>query len=203
VKLTFRLFQALLLLGVLVIVDACKKPPVTAEDVRVGRQAMPIRDVSLMLRSGSRQNEIIAEVNRRKIPQKISAALQVELESKGASSALIAALGDKENILTENQKAAFDEQMDGGATLVRQSSGNQEGATSAQSNAEQQERNRLLDLQQENFRNIERNQALQMDKEQAQVNSRYRLEPGGYSGNSSRVYATPSRRIYATPSRRD
>jgi prolyl-tRNA synthetase len=70
---------------------------------------MPISDVKLMLHGGSSQNSIT--VKRRHTPEKISAATEMELTESGAKPALIAALKDENNILTENQKDAFDNRM--------------------------------------------------------------------------------------------
>ena len=93
--------------------QACKRTPTTAEDIRIGRQAMPIAEISLMLRGGTSQTALIADVNRRHIPEKISAALELELKDKGAGPGLITALKDENNVLSENQKDAFDKRMEG------------------------------------------------------------------------------------------
>ena len=92
---------------------ACsRRSPATAEDLRIGRQAMPISEVKLMLHGGSSQDSITDEVKRRHIPEKISAATEIELTESGAKPAVIAALKDENNILTENQKDAFDKRME-------------------------------------------------------------------------------------------
>jgi hypothetical protein len=82
--------------------------PLTAEDVRIARQAMPLTDVSLMLRSGYKQDAIIAEVRKKRIPAPPDAAAEDSLVQSGASPALVAALKAKENLLTANQREAFD-----------------------------------------------------------------------------------------------
>ena len=69
---------------------------------------MPLSDVSLMLRSGYKQEAIIAEVRKKRIPAPPDATAEDSLVGSGASPALIAALKAKENLLTENQKQAFD-----------------------------------------------------------------------------------------------
>ena len=51
----------------------------------------------------------------------------------------------------------------------------------AQSNADQQEHQRLLGLQQDNLRNIEQNRASQAANDRAQASSHSRLEGGGNS----------------------
>jgi hypothetical protein len=174
-------------LGALLFASAACAPP-TAEDVRIGRQAMPISEVSLMLGGGSSQKSIIADVNRRHIPERISAALELELSDKGAGPGLIAALKDEKNILTRNQKHVFAKWMNDRATQPRPNHGSEQSVAVAQSNAEQREHQRLLGLQQENSRNIERNQALQADRERAQAKSTNRFEAGR---NASGIYATP------------
>ena len=45
---------------------------------------MPISEVKLMLHGGSSQNSIIDEVKRRHIPEKINAAMEIELTESGA-----------------------------------------------------------------------------------------------------------------------
>jgi len=82
--------------------------PLTAEDLRAARQAMPLSDVSLMLRSGYKQETIIAEVRKKHIPAPPDSAAEGSLVGSGASPALMAALKAKDNLLTENQKQAFD-----------------------------------------------------------------------------------------------
>jgi hypothetical protein len=89
-----------------------RRSPATAEDLRIGRQAMPISEVKLMLHGGSSQDSITDEVKRRHIPEKISAATEIELTESGAKPAVIAALKDENNILTRNQKDAFDKRME-------------------------------------------------------------------------------------------
>ena len=53
-----------------------RRSPATAEDLRIGRQAMPISEVKLMLH-GTSQDSITDEVKRRHIPEKISPATEV------------------------------------------------------------------------------------------------------------------------------
>jgi hypothetical protein len=94
------------------ILSGCNRAPVavplTAEDLRAARQAIPLSDVSLMLRSGYKQEAIIAEVRKKHVPAPPDATTEDSLVGSGASPALIAALKAKENLLTENQKQAFD-----------------------------------------------------------------------------------------------
>src|SRR5713101_5210975 len=118
---TPRMIRAALLVTMLFALNACDKPAAedakpTAEDVRIGRRAMPISEASLMLRNGYSQKAIVAEVNRRHIPEKISGATEVELTANGAGPDLIAALKDENNLLTRNQKGAYDEWVKGQTT---------------------------------------------------------------------------------------
>ena len=153
-----------------------RKSPATAEDLRIGRQAMPISEVKLMLHGGSSQNSIIDDVKRRHIPEKINAAMEIELTESGAKPALIAALKDDDNILTENQKDAFDKRMEL-ANETRQSlAATQSSVALAQSNAQEQERQRQASLQQENLRNIERREREQAAKDREMAASHSRLE---------------------------
>jgi hypothetical protein len=161
-----------------------KHLPVTAEDLRIGRQAMPISEVKLMLHGGSSQNSIIDDVKRRHIPEKISAAMEIELTESGAKPALIAALKDGDNILTENQREAFDKRMEL-ANATRQSlAATQSSVLLAQSSAEEKERQRQASLQQENLRNIEQREREQAAKDREMAASHSKWE----NHNSGGVY---------------
>jgi hypothetical protein len=96
----------------LIILSGCNRPPapapLTVEDLRIARQAMPLSDVSLMLRSGYKQEAIIAEVRKKRISAPPDAAAEDSLLESGASPALVEALKARENLLTANQKEAFD-----------------------------------------------------------------------------------------------
>jgi hypothetical protein len=143
--------------------------PLTAEDVRVGREAMPVSEVSLMLRGGTSQATIIADVNRRHIPEKISPALELQLSKDGAGPNLIAALTDEKNILTRNQKDAFDKQMNDDATRRQRVAQAAQTAAVAGSIAEEKERQRLLALQKETYRIVEKKQKEQADHDKKQI----------------------------------
>ena len=161
-----------------------RKSPTTAEDLRIGRQAMPISEVKLMLHGGSSQNFIIDDVKRRHIPEKINAAMEIELTESGAKPALIAALKDGDNILTKNQKDAFDQRMEL-ADATRQSlAATQSSVASAQANAEEQERQRQASLQQEILRNSERREREQAAKDREMAASHSKWE----NHNSGEVY---------------
>jgi hypothetical protein len=81
---------------------------VTAEDLRVARQAMALNEVSLMLRSGYKEQAIIAEISRRRVSEKPDGKMEDSLRRSGASPALIQALKTDANVLTRNQKRAYD-----------------------------------------------------------------------------------------------
>jgi hypothetical protein len=100
-----------LLLAVCSFVAGCDKlwPTVTAADEQAARHAMPISEVSLMVRSHYDQNKIIAEVQRRKVPEAIDGKTEENLVRFGAKPALIAALKNNANVLTRMQKQALSE----------------------------------------------------------------------------------------------
>ncbi len=85
-----------------------ERGPITAEDLQIARQALPLTEISLMMRGGYKQEAIVADVMRRHVPAKPDAQTEDALLRAGASSMLISALKDKKNILTENQKEAYD-----------------------------------------------------------------------------------------------
>jgi hypothetical protein len=83
------------------------RPTPTAEDIRIGRQAIPIKEVSLLARNGLHKDALAAVV-RRHIPEELSA--EEELKLKGiAQPELIAAMKNPQYILTPVQKDAYDE----------------------------------------------------------------------------------------------
>ena len=79
-----------------------------AEDLRVAQKAMSINEVSLMLRSGYKDQAIVTEVARRRIPAKPDVQTENALIKSGANAALIQALKTDSNVLTVNQKEAYD-----------------------------------------------------------------------------------------------
>jgi len=162
---------------------ACsRRSPATAEDLRIGRQAMPISEVKLMLHGGSSQDSITDEVKRRHIPEKISAATEIELAESGAKPALIEALKDENNILTKNQKDAFNKRMELADATRQGLAAMQSSAASAQANAESQERQRQASLQQEILRNSERKEQEQVMKDREMAASHSRLENHNIGG---------------------
>ena len=82
---SISLIKVTLIAMALIGANACsRRSPATAEDLRIGRQAMPISEVKLMLHGGSSQDSITDEVKRRHIPEKISVATEIELAESGA-----------------------------------------------------------------------------------------------------------------------
>lgn len=78
-------------------------------DYQAARQAMSLKEVSLMLRNGYKDPAIVAEVSRRHVPEKPDAQTEAALVRLGAGPALIQALKVDTNILTTRQKEAYDE----------------------------------------------------------------------------------------------
>lgn len=71
--------------------------------------AMTVKDVAFALRSGGSDVELVAEIARRGVVDKIDDAMGKELTASGASPTVIAALRDPRNILTAAEKARFNE----------------------------------------------------------------------------------------------
>jgi hypothetical protein len=130
----------------LLILSACNRPPasvpLTAEDLRIARQAMPLSGVSLMLRSGYKQEAIIAEVRKKRVPAPPDAAAEDSLLQSGASPALIAALKAKENLLTANQREAFENFAAEKTQRVQQEASSREQEAAVAQQAENNDRQR-------------------------------------------------------------
>jgi predicted extracellular nuclease len=167
--------------------------------VRIGRQAISIDEVSLMLRSGSSEEDIIKEVKIRHIPERIDGRRELELKTHGAGSKLIATLKDVGNVLTKKQRIAFMQLTAEQKVAVSRDTRESQNEGQAQGNAAERERQRKLSLHQENLRNIERNERRQAERESAMDASRYRFEGGRDSGSVRGTYSTPSRRPRFTP----
>ena len=112
---------------------------------------------------------MLANVNRRHIPEKISPALELQLSNYGAGPNLIAALTDEKNILARNQKDAFDKQTNDDATRRQRSEQAAQTAAVARSETEEKERQRLLALQKETYRIVEKKQKEQAAHDQKQI----------------------------------
>jgi hypothetical protein len=144
---------------VFLILSGCNRAPapvpLTAEDLRIARQAMPLSDVSLMLRSGYKQQAIIAEVRKKRVSAPPDAAEEVSLAESGASPALIAALKAKENLLIANQKEAFDNLAAEKTQRVQQELTSRQEEEIAAQQAEQDERRRRTSAVQQTIRNAQ------------------------------------------------
>ena len=98
------------MVSVLSLSTGCNKAQsFTAEELQGARHAMPISEVSLMVRSHYDQNKIIAEIQRRRVPAAVDGKTEESLIRFGAKPALIAALKNEANVLTRKQRQAFDE----------------------------------------------------------------------------------------------
>lgn len=79
----------------------------TAEDIRIGREAISVSEVSLLARTGLAK-EALAAVKERHVPERLSA--EQELQFRGfANAELLAALKDGKYVLTPAQKDIYDE----------------------------------------------------------------------------------------------
>src|SRR4051812_27068473 len=77
------------------------------QELEVARHALSIRDVSLMVRAGSNQREIVSEIQRRHVASALDSSTEAQLRRSGARAELIAALKDAANILTAEQQLAY------------------------------------------------------------------------------------------------
>ena len=90
------------------------KPVFTAEefspeDLQVARHAIPMTEISLMVRSGYDQGKILADVRQRHVPALLDSKSEQSLIRFGAKPELISALKNEANVLTKRQKQAFDQ----------------------------------------------------------------------------------------------
>jgi hypothetical protein len=135
-----------------------QRPAPTAEDVRVARQAMAISEVSLMLRSGYKEQIIITEISRRRVSEKPDAKTEAMLLRSGASPALIQALRNDANVLTRNQKRAYDNLAAERTNRTEQARLARDDGAPGQVEAENQERQRKQLLAQQTLQ-VARNTA--------------------------------------------
>jgi hypothetical protein len=145
----------------------------TAEDISVARQAIPISEVLLMVRSGYRESNVLKEIKTRHVPEKIDGTTEEKFRHSGASANVIAALKSEENTLTEAQKIAFDRQQQEKAAKAQQSAQARQNETYAQQQEAAQELNRRQYLQQQTIQNVQRAQASQVSYDIAQKNYEY------------------------------
>lgn len=211
---TFFLFRIAIMAGLLLVVNACNRAPdpstaaapavPSAEDVRIGRKAISINEVSLLARSGFHK-EALAAVVQRHIPEHLSAEEEVQFNGF-AKAELLAAVKDPANILTPLQKDAYDEAKSNSLNLKQQTANtqslvasNQRQQANAQADqawaasvAEQQEVERRARLNREAVRAAEQSKAEQADREREQrwsVEEKWRTMQ--YQNDRPRTYATP------------
>jgi hypothetical protein len=145
------------LLMTLLVLPACSRStarkPTTAEDLRIAREAIPLSEVSLMMRGGYKQDSIVAEVIRRHVPSAPDAQTEDSLVRAGATPKLLAALKDKKNILTENQKEAFDNMTAEKAGRAEEANRMRQDMEHAQVTEERKDRQRRQNLAQQTIQN--------------------------------------------------
>ena len=187
------------------------RPVPTTEDIRMGRRAISVNEVSLLARSGLHKEALVA-VQQRHVPEELSA--EEELKLRGfAKPELLAALKDPQNILTPAQKDAYDEakgnqlaQTEQAANTQALQANHQRQLASAQTEqawaasvAEQQETERRRRLNQEATYAAEQSKAEREAREYEQrrsVEARWRnIE---VQNTYPRTYGTPDpyRRVY-------
>ena len=180
------------------------RPVPTAEDIRIGRRAISINEVSLLARSGLHK-EALEAVQQRHVPEELSA--EEELKMRGfAKPELLAALKDPQNILTPAQKDAYDEakgtqmaQTVQAANTQALQANNQRQVTSTQTDqawaasvADQQEAERRRRLNDEARYEAERAKAEREAREREQLRS---VEARWRNIETQNTYARP----YSTP----
>ncbi len=133
----------------------------TVGDLQIARRAIQIGEIAVMLGGGVPEENIISEINQRHVPEKINAAAEIGLVGRGAGPALIAALKNPENVLTEVQRAAYAEHLAQNTTTKRPQPSNREEVIPA----EEKERQRLLGLQKDGFRIAEQRRVEQVERE--------------------------------------
>lgn len=156
---------------------ACNRTTTTTvEDVRIGRQAISLSEVSLLARSGY-SKEALAAVTLRHVPEPLSAEEELALRSF-AKDELLAALKDSRNILTPPQKDAYDEAKGRQAiqkeeTMNRRNlaADNQIQQANAAAAGEQQDIQRRTQLSQATLRLADQRQAERDSREREQLRS--------------------------------
>jgi hypothetical protein len=180
------------------------RPVPTAEDIRIGRRAISVNEVSLLARSGMHK-EALAAVVQRRVPQELDA--EEELKLRGfAKPELLAALKDPQNILTPAQKDAYDEarstqlaQKEQAANSQAVQINNQRQLASTQTEqawassvAEQQETERRRRLNDEAIYEAERAKAERAAREREQLRSvEARWKNIEVQNTYPRTYSTP------------
>jgi hypothetical protein len=79
----------------------------SADDVRIGREVMPLTEVLAQLKAGVPKLKVLENVRRRHIATMIVEANELEFAANGAGRDLIAALRDPGNLPTPAQEAIY------------------------------------------------------------------------------------------------
>lgn len=114
---------------------------------------MPLADVSLMLRSGYNQASIIAEIQRRHVSEAPDAAAELALINSGATGQLIQALKANDNVLSPQQKQAFDEHRGQTTARVQQEAARNQQQLLAQQEEQENDRQRRQSLSRQTLNN--------------------------------------------------
>jgi len=184
---TVAILAALLFVG-----SGCNRAPTanvesrgpTADDLRIGREAISLSEVSLLARTGLAK-EALAAVKQRHVPEHLSAEEELQFRSF-ANAELLAALKDANNILTPTQKDAYDEAKERQAIQKEQEANrknleanNQLQKAYEATSVEQQEKERRAYLSQIAMRQSEQRVAEQTARERQQlrdIEARSRLQ---------------------------
>jgi cell pole-organizing protein PopZ len=124
-------------------------------------------DVSLLLRSGYKQDAIIAEVQKKRLSAPLDGATEDALLRAGASPALIAAMKAEKNLLTPTQQQAFADFAAEKTQRVRQEASSQQQAAVAAQQAENEERQRRASTLQQTLQNARVAENKEKAREQA------------------------------------
>jgi hypothetical protein len=221
-KSTFSLGMAFLF-GLLLICAGCNHssttdnhPVPTPEDIKIGRQAISINEVSLLARTGFHK-EALDAVKRRHVPEMLSAEDELKLRDF-AKPELLAALKDPENILSPAQKDAYDEAKGKQTVQAQQTAAtqtlqanNQRAVASAAADqawsasvADQQETERRRRLNQEASYAAEQAKAERAQREREQLRSteeKWRMMDAQNSYHRPYNTPVPNRRLRTDPNR--
>lgn len=200
---TIAILAALLFLN-----GACNRAP-SAEDVRIGREAISINEVSLLARTGLAK-EAVAAVKQRHVPEQLSAA--EDLQFRGfANAELLAALKDPKNILTPTQKDIYDAAK-GRQDIQKEQEANRKNLEANNllqrayetTSVEQEEVDRRAHLSRIALRQSEQRIAEQTDRERQQlreIEARSRLTDAQNRNRPSYVPYFPATRTTSPPPR--
>ena len=133
--------------------EVATPPPPTAEDLQIARQAIAPADISLLLRSGYKQDAIIAEIQKKRLSAPPDGATEDSLVRSGASPALIAAMKAEKNLLSPSQRQAFDNFAAEKMQRVQQEASSRQQAAFAAQQAENEERQRRAAALQQTLHN--------------------------------------------------